>query len=35
MKRIFVAGHNGMVGLAIVWQLDTRSDVELVFRMRL
>jgi GDP-L-fucose synthase len=34
MKRIFVAGHNGMVGSAIVRQLETRSDVELVLRSR-
>jgi GDP-L-fucose synthase len=34
MKRIFVAGHNGMVGSAIVRQLETRGDVELVLRSR-
>jgi GDP-L-fucose synthase len=34
MKRIFVAGHNGMVGSAIVKQLETRGDVELVLRSR-
>lgn len=30
MKKIFVAGHNGMVGSAIVRQLDLQSDVDLV-----
>ena len=34
MKRILVAGHNGMVGSAIVRQLETRGDVELVLRSR-
>jgi GDP-L-fucose synthase len=34
MKRIFVAGHNGMVGSAIVRQLEARGDVELVLRSR-
>lgn len=34
MKRIFVAGHNGMVGSAIVKQLEANSDVELVLRRR-
>jgi GDP-L-fucose synthase len=34
MKRIFVAGHNGMVGSAIVRQLETRGDVELVLQRR-
>jgi GDP-L-fucose synthase len=34
MKRVFVAGHNGMVGSAIVRQLETRGDVELVLRRR-
>ena len=34
MKKIFVAGHNGMVGSAIVRQLETRGDVELVLRSR-
>jgi nucleoside-diphosphate-sugar epimerase len=32
MRRIYVAGHRGMVGSAIVRQLSTRSDVELVTR---
>jgi GDP-L-fucose synthase len=34
MKRIFVAGHNGMVGSAIVRQLEKQPDVELVLRSR-
>ena len=33
-KRIYVAGHRGMVGSAIVRQLSTKSDVELVLRTR-
>ena len=33
-RRVFVAGHRGMVGSAIVRQLETRSDVELVLRSR-
>jgi GDP-L-fucose synthase len=33
-KRIFVAGHNGMVGSAIVRQLRQINDVELVTRSR-
>ncbi|MCX9008228.1 MULTISPECIES: GDP-L-fucose synthase [Citrobacter] len=33
-KRIFVAGHRGMVGAAIVRQLAERDDVELVLRTR-
>lgn len=32
--RIFVAGHRGMVGSAIVRQLEQRADVELVLRSR-
>jgi len=34
MKRIFVAGHRGMVGSAIVRQLEQQTDVELVLRSR-
>ena len=30
MKKIFVAGHNGMVGSAIVRQLAKRSDIEII-----
>ena len=32
MKRVYVAGHRGMVGSAIVRQLSTNMDVELVTR---
>ncbi|MBR7539430.1 NAD-dependent epimerase/dehydratase family protein, partial [Mycobacterium tuberculosis] len=31
-QRIFVAGHRGMVGSAIVRQLEQRDDVELVLQ---
>lgn len=34
MKRIFVAGHNGMVGSAIVRQLEKQQDIEVVVRER-
>lgn len=33
-KRVFVAGHQGMVGSAIVRQLASRDDVEVVTRSR-
>lgn len=33
-QRIFVAGHRGMVGSAIVRLLATRDNVELVLRTR-
>ncbi len=33
-QRIFVAGHRGMVGSAIVRQLEGRDDVELLLRTR-
>ncbi|MGO3406057.1 GDP-L-fucose synthase [Marinomonas sp.] len=33
-KRMFVAGHNGMVGSAIVRQLEKAKDVEVVVRSR-
>jgi GDP-L-fucose synthase len=33
-KRIFVAGHNGMVGSAIVRQLEKAGEVEIVIRSR-
>ncbi|PSU51084.1 GDP-fucose synthetase [Photobacterium frigidiphilum] len=33
-KRVFVAGHRGMVGSAIVRQLSARDDIELVTRNR-
>jgi GDP-L-fucose synthase len=34
MKKIFVAGHRGMVGSAIVRQLKERGDTELILRTR-
>lgn len=33
-KRVFVAGHSGMVGSAIVCQLSAREDIELILRTR-
>ncbi|MDX6914053.1 GDP-L-fucose synthase [Pectobacterium carotovorum] len=33
-KRVYVAGHRGMVGSAIVRQLQARNDVEIVVRTR-
>jgi len=35
MKRVYVAGHRGMVGSAIVRQLQARQDVEVITRTRL
>ena len=34
MKKIFLAGHRGMVGSAICRQLQNRSDVEVITRTR-
>jgi GDP-L-fucose synthase len=34
VKRIFVAGHNGMVGSAIVRQLNSQQHVEIITRTR-
>jgi nucleoside-diphosphate-sugar epimerase len=34
MKKIFVAGHRGMVGSAICQQLQKQADVEIITRMR-
>jgi GDP-L-fucose synthase len=33
-KRIFIAGHNGMVGSAIIRQLQARDNVEIIVRTR-
>ncbi|EES9770766.1 GDP-fucose synthetase [Escherichia coli] len=33
-KRIYIAGHNGMVGSALVRNLETRNDVELILKTR-
>lgn len=34
MKKIFVAGHRGMVGAAIIRQLQARNDVKIIVRTR-
>lgn len=34
MKKVFVAGHNGMVGSAIVRQLSQQADIEIITRSR-
>lgn len=34
MKQVFVAGHNGMVGSAIVRQLEQQGDCEIITRTR-
>ncbi|WP_143870060.1 GDP-L-fucose synthase [Catenovulum sediminis] len=34
MKKIFVAGHKGMVGSAIVRQLENQPDIEIIVRDR-
>jgi GDP-L-fucose synthase len=34
LKKIFIAGHNGMVGSAIVRQLKKRNDLELITKTR-
>ena len=34
MKKIFVAGHKGMVGSAICRQLQQQADVEVITRTR-
>jgi GDP-L-fucose synthase len=34
IKRIFIAGHNGMVGSAIVKRLEKQQNIELVLRSR-
>ncbi|WP_218310926.1 GDP-L-fucose synthase [Alteromonas antoniana] len=34
MKQIFVAGHRGMVGAAILRQLESRSDVNVITRTK-
>jgi len=33
-KRIFIAGHNGMVGSAIVRQLINNETIEIITRSR-
>ena len=34
IKRVYVAGHNGMVGAALLRSFASRSDIELVTRSR-
>lgn len=34
MKKVFVAGHRGMVGAAIVRNLEQRGDIEIITRTR-
>ncbi|TON27423.1 hypothetical protein CGH62_20880, partial [Vibrio parahaemolyticus] len=34
MKKIFVAGHRGMVGSAIVRQLEKRGGVQVITKTR-
>ena len=34
MKKVFVAGHNGMVGSAIVRKLSQQADIEIITRSR-
>ena len=34
MKKIFVAGHKGMVGSAVLRRLKKQSDVEVIVRAR-
>lgn len=34
IKTVFVAGHRGMVGAAIVRKLEKRSDVKLITQTR-
>ncbi len=33
-KKIFIAGHNGLVGSALIRQLSTRDDIEIITRAR-
>ncbi|HFV9809764.1 TPA: NAD-dependent epimerase/dehydratase family protein, partial [Salmonella enterica subsp. enterica serovar 16:l,v:-] len=33
-KRVFVAGHNGMVGSALVRMLQQEQDIEIITRKR-
>src|SRR6056300_543254 len=34
MKTVFVAGHRGMVGAAIVKQLEARDDIKIITQTR-